>query len=66
MVLFTEPQDRNFWWSAGHFMDVIRERLKSLRHIICHVMMLYILSDRHGMVEEIEKRNFLLTDILIL
>ena len=30
MVLFTEPQDRNFWWSAGHFTDVIRERLKSL------------------------------------
>ena len=46
--------------------DVIRERLKSLRHIICHVMMLYILSDRYGMVEEIEKRNFLLTAILIL
>ena len=42
------------------------ERLKSLRHIICHVMMLYILSDRYGMVEEIEKRNFLLTAILIL
>ena len=37
-----------------------------LRHIICHVMMLYILSDRYGMVEEIEKRNFLLTAILIL
>ena len=53
-------------WSAGHFMDVIRERLKSLRHIICHVMMLYILSDRYGMVEEIEKRNFLVTAILIL
>ena len=66
MVLFTEPHDRSFWRSAGHFTDVIRERLKSLRHIICHVMMLYILSDRYGMVEEIEKRNFLLTAILIL
>ncbi len=46
-------------------VDVIRERLKSLRHIICHVMMLYILSDRYGMVEGIEKRSFLLTAILI-
>ena len=32
MVQFTEPQDRNFWWSAGHFTDVIdvykRQQLK--------------------------------------
>lgn len=26
MVLFTEQQDRNFWWSAGHFMDVKQEK----------------------------------------
>ena len=34
--------------------------------IICHVIMLFILWDRYGMVEEIKKRNFLQTVILIL
>ena len=33
MVLFTEQQDRNFWWSAGHFMDVKQEKAVPLRAV---------------------------------
>ena len=25
-ILYTEQQDRNFWWSAGHFTDVRQEK----------------------------------------
>ena len=52
--------------SAGHFMDVklVTQRLQ--KHIICLVIMQYIQLDQYGMEEEIEKRNFLLTVILIL
>lgn len=33
MVLFTEQQDRNFWRSAGHFMDVKQEKRRYIHTV---------------------------------